>query len=77
MVTKKKGAQIPSSTASTGLKPLIPGNKAFNLGPMPTGALKATRSTLVTGKSGGNKSTSSKKHSDGYGHLRVTTTKGM
>lgn len=67
---------MTKETAKTSaLKPAIAGNKAFNLGPIPTGALKAKSVSLVAGKSGTNKGTSTKKHSEGFGHTRVTTTK--
>lgn len=60
MFTKKSG--LPSVGAPIAMTPTS----------LP---LKATSTALVTGKSGGNKPTKTKKHSDGKGHQRITTTK--
>lgn len=62
MFTKKAQSGLPSVGSPMAVAPT----------PFPT---KALTTSLVTGKSGGNKSTKTKKHSDGKGHQRITTTK--
>lgn len=72
-MNKGLAAYIANKKAQSGL-PTVGSATPTTLVQIP--ALKATASApLTTGKSGSNKSTKVKKHSDGKGHQRITTTK--